>query len=86
MEAADSEHGKKTEIDDLIDVNDQRKDTLESEVKSEEDKKKEEKKNPTTPEEATPNLGVGDVNESLFMKSNEVFGAVKIKDGLFAGD
>ena len=36
--------------------------------------------------EGQANIGVGDLNEGMFMKSNEVFGAVKIKDGLFMGD
>lgn len=36
--------------------------------------------------EGQANIGVGDLNEGMFMKSNEVFGAVKVKDGLFMGD
>ena len=36
--------------------------------------------------EGQANIGVGDLNEGMFLKSNEVFGAVKVKDGLFMGD
>ena len=36
--------------------------------------------------EGQANVGVGDLNDGMFLKSNEVFGAVKVKDGLFMGD
>jgi hypothetical protein len=54
---------------------------------SAEDKKnEEEKREEGKDEKGSPRTREGDYNEGLFMRSNEVFGAVKIKDGLFMGD